>query len=36
MNNFAIETLLIILLVLFIGLIVTQLWLWLRPFIYDL
>ncbi|ASC59065.1 Hypothetical protein FORC37_3371 [Vibrio vulnificus] len=36
MNNFAIETMLIILLVLFVLLVATQVWLWLRPFAYDL
>lgn len=36
MNNFAIETMLIILLVLFVLLVATQVWLWLRPFTYDL
>ncbi len=30
MNNFAIETMLIILLVLFVLLVATQVWLWLR------
>ncbi|MCF8779284.1 hypothetical protein LZU85_10780 [Vibrio sp. IRLE0018] len=35
MNNFAIEILLIALLMIFVALIVTQVWLWLRPFIYD-
>ncbi|ASM99108.1 hypothetical protein [Vibrio vulnificus] len=36
MNNFAIETMLIILLVLFVLLVAMQAWLWLRPFAYDL
>ncbi|ELP5727392.1 hypothetical protein QTV44_004318 [Vibrio vulnificus] len=35
MNNFAIEILLIALLMIFVALIITQVWLWLRPFIYD-